>query len=118
MSFDPEWSSERDTRQYIGTVANGRAATYGSRYVFSAVDVHEVSARFRVNYTFTPNLTLESYAEPFAASGRFHSFGELLAPRSRELLAYGTNGTTIARNPGGSHTVTDGASSPRTVSAS
>jgi hypothetical protein len=58
-----------------------------------------------VNYTFTPNLTLETYAEPFASSGRFHTFGELLAPRSRDLLEYGTNGTTIERNSDGSHTV-------------
>lgn len=64
-----------------------------------------------MSYTFTPNLTLETYAEPFASSGRFHSFGELLRPRDRSLLLYGTGGTTIARNPDGSHTVTDGAAS-------
>jgi hypothetical protein len=75
------------------------------------VDLSEVSGRLRVNYIFTPNLTLETYAEPFAASGKFHSFGELLEPRSRELLVYGTSGTTITRNSDGSHTVTEGASS-------
>ncbi|HEX6315141.1 MAG TPA: hypothetical protein VFZ73_09795, partial [Gemmatimonadaceae bacterium] len=53
------------------------------------------------------NLTLETYVEPFAASGRFHRFGELLAPRRRELLTYGTSGTTIVRHPDGTHTVTD-----------
>jgi hypothetical protein len=47
-------------------------------------------------------------AEPFASSGRFHSFGELLVPRGRDMLAYGTNGTSIARNADGSHTVTAG----------
>lgn len=110
VSFDPEWSRERDTRQYVATIPNGRAVT-GSRYVFSTVDVHEVSGRLRVNYTFTPNLTLETYAEPFAASGRFHGYGELLAPRSRDLLVYGTGGTTITTNPDGSRTVTDGTAS-------
>ena len=109
VSFDPEWSRRRDTRQYIGTEPGGRTETFGSRYVFSAVDLNEVSGRIRVNYTFTPNLSLETYAEPFAASGQFHSFGELLVPRSRQLLLYGTGGTSIQRNADGSHTVTDGA---------
>ncbi len=108
ISFDPEWRRERDARQYIATFPNGRAATFGSRYVFAAVDLHEVSGRLRVNYTFTPNLTLETYAQPFAASGWFHGFGELSAPRSRDLVVYGTSGTTITRNADGSHTVTDG----------
>jgi hypothetical protein len=108
MSVDPLWSRGTDTRQFVTTERNGRAETFGIRYVFAHVDLSEISGQFRLNYAFTPNLTLETYVEPFAASGRFHGFGELLAPRRRELLVYGTSGTTIARNPDGSRTVTDG----------
>ncbi len=111
MSFDPRWSRGTDTRQFVTTEANGRAETYGTRYVFAHVDLSELSGQFRLNYTFTPNLTLETYLEPFAASGRFHGFGELLAPRRRELLVYGTGGTTIVHNPDQTHTVTDGSHS-------
>jgi hypothetical protein len=107
LSFDPAWQRERDSRQYIATEPAGRAETFGNRYVFAAVDLSEVSGRLRANYTFTPNLSLETYAEPFAASGRFHSFGELRVPRSRDLIMYGTAGSTIVRNADGSHTVTD-----------
>ena len=108
MSFDPQWSRGTDTRQFVTAEGNGRPETFGTRYVFAHVDLSEISGQFRLNYTFTPNLTLETYVEPFAASGRFHGFGELLAPRRRELLVYGTNGTTIVRNQDGTHTVTDG----------
>lgn len=111
LSLDPEWQRERDTRQYVATEGNGRPETYGNRYVFAAVDLTEISARIRANFTFTRNLTLETYAEPFAASGRFHSYGELLRPREQALLYYGTAGTTIARNADGSHTVSDAAGS-------
>jgi hypothetical protein len=111
ISIDPSWGQGEDPRQYVMAVENGRPETFGARYVFAHVDRSEVAARFRVNYTFTPNLTLETYAEPFASSGRFHGFGELLAPRSRELLQYGTAGTTIVRNADGSHTVTAGGQS-------
>jgi hypothetical protein len=108
MTFEPFWSRGTDTRQFVTTEGGGRAETFGTRYIFARVDLSEVSGQFRLNYTFTPNLTLESYVEPFAASGRFHSFGELLTPKRRELLVYGASGTTIVRNPDGTRTVTDG----------
>jgi hypothetical protein len=111
MSFDPLWSRGTDTRQFVTTEGNGRPETFGTRYIFAHVDLSEISGQFRLNYTFTPNLTLETYVEPFAASGRFHSFGELLAPRRRELLVYGTNGTSIVHNEDGTHTVTAGSES-------
>jgi hypothetical protein len=106
LSFDPEWSRGSDARQFITTEANGRPETYGTRYIFGRVALSEISARFRFNYTFTPNLTLETYAQPFAASGRYSGFGELSLPGSRLLHVYGTGGSTIVENPDGSHTVT------------
>jgi len=108
MSFDPVWSRGTDARQFVTTEGSGRPETYGTRYIFAHVDLSEISGQFRLNYTFTPNLTLETYVEPFAASGRFHGFGELLAARQRELLVYGTNGSTIVHNADGTHTVTEG----------
>ncbi len=111
ISVHPSWELGEDPRQYIMTVGDGRPETFGQRYVFARVDRSEVATRLRVNYTFTPNLTLETYAEPFASSGRFSGFGELLAPRSRELLEYGTSGTTIERQGDGSHLVVAGTDS-------
>lgn len=110
MTFDPSWERWEDPRQFVTSVAGDRPGTFGRRYVFAYVDRSEVAARFRLNYTVTPNLTLETYAEPFASSGTFHDLGELPAPRSHELLSYGSDaGTTITRNPNGLHTVTAGA---------
>jgi hypothetical protein len=108
LTFDPLWSRGTETRQFVAAEGNGRAETFGTRYIFAHVDLSEISGQFRLNYTFTPNLTLETYVEPFAASGRFHNFGELVAPLRGDLLVYGTSGTTIVRNPDGSRTVTDG----------
>ena len=106
VTVDPSYERREDSRQYVTAITGGRAATFGTRYVFAHVARSEIAARFRLNYTFTPRLTLETYAEPFASSGTYHSFGELLAPRSRELIEYGTAGTNIVRNSDGSHTVT------------
>lgn len=109
IRLDPSYHRSRNARQFVTSVANGRAETFGRRYVFGHVERSEIAASVRVNYTFTPDLTLETYLQPFASSGQYHDFGELAAARERSLLTYGTSGTTIARNADGSHTVMAGA---------
>ena len=111
-SVDPTYSHSVDGRQYVTTRAGGTPTTFGQRYVFAFIERSTLSARFRLNYAFTPNFTVEAYAEPFAASGRFYDFGELPAPRSRSLRTYGeAPGTSISKNDAGVSTVTDGATS-------
>jgi hypothetical protein len=61
----------------------------------------------RLTYTFKPDLNLDLYAEPFAASGHYGRFGELLAAGGRLLRVYGEDGTTIVRG-GEAHTVVAG----------
>lgn len=105
VTLDPSWEREKSPTQYVAAIGGGSAATFGTRYVFAGVDLSEIAARLRVNYTFTPNLTLETYVEPFAASGQYSGFGELSAARSRKLRTYGEGGTTVVRNDDGSRTV-------------
>ena len=62
------------------TLDGGGAETFGRRYVFAFIDRSTISSEVRLNYTFKPDLSLEFYGEPFAASGRYYSFGELAAP--------------------------------------
>ena len=109
-SVDPSYLRSVDSRQYVSTRAGGSAATFGQRYIFSYIERSTLSARFRLNYAFTPNFTAEGYAEPFAASGRFFDFGELPAARSKSLRVYGRSGTgtTITTNSNGVSTVRDG----------
>jgi hypothetical protein len=112
LSVSPEYSRQLESRQYIDVFDGGSAATFGQRYVFGSIDYSEVSARFRVNYAFTPDISLEAYAEPFAASGSYSNYGELEATGSRYLRVYGTDGTTIEESSGPAPreiTVTDGA---------
>ena len=75
------WMTDR--RQYYTTLDRDSDRTYGQRYIFSTVDQKTVSMQLRANYSFSPDLNLEFYAEPFASSGKFSRFGEL--PEAREL---------------------------------
>ena len=111
LSLSPGYERGVESRQYVDVFDGGSAATYGQRYVFAFIDYSEVRARLRVNYAFTPDISLEAYAEPFAASGTYSKFGELEATGSRYLRTYGTDGTTIEESEGPAPreiTVTDG----------
>jgi hypothetical protein len=110
LSVDPAWFRAVNARQYVQERDGGPQATFGRRYVFAFVERSEVRARIRLNYALSPDLTLETYAEPFASSGRFYDFGELPAARSRALRTYGEDGTTVTVDEAtGQRTVTDGA---------
>ncbi len=110
ISIEPNYSRSTDSRQYVGTVQDSLARFLDRRWVFAFIDRTTLSTRIRLNYAFSPTLTFEGYAEPFAASGRYYNIGELAAPRSDGLRVYGTDRTTIRREADGTHTVTDGPS--------
>jgi len=106
----PGYERRVDNQQYVTTLDGGRAETFGRRYVFAFIDRTTISSAMRLNYTFKPDLSLEFYGEPFAASGRYYSFGELAAPGGLARRIYGTSGTEVLAGPDGHLDVTDGAS--------
>jgi len=109
FQITPNFLRAQNTRQYVDTRDDGRPETYGNRYIFAFIDQTAFSSVMRLNYALKPDLTLEMYGEPFAASGRYSRFGELPRPRAMDLRLYGTDGTSIAKNADGSVTVTDNA---------
>jgi hypothetical protein len=96
FSISPSYEREVDTQQYVTSIVGGRPATFGRRYIFGNIDRSTYSAEMRLNYTFKPDLNLDFYAEPFAASGRYNEFGELAAARGRLLLPVDPAGTSFA----------------------
>jgi hypothetical protein len=110
LSVRPGYERGVDDQQYVSTLDGGRPETFGRRYVFAFIDRSTISSEIRLNYTFKPDLSLEFYGEPFAASGRYDRIGELAEPGSRARRIYGTSGTEAVLDPDGSLAVTDGAS--------
>jgi hypothetical protein len=117
LSAEPQYRNGKGTRatirgpinrQYLTSLPGGSAASYGRRYVFGFPDRTELALPLRASYTFKPDLTLDVYAEPFASSGRYERFGELVGARLPGLRVYGTDGTRITRLPDGRSAVTDG----------
>jgi len=109
LSIEPRFNRSIYTRQYVATVSRNGGATFGQRYIFASIDRVTVSTSFRVGFSLTPDISLELYAEPFVASGRFYDFGELAVERGKDLRRYGTDGSTITQDAADrSYTITDG----------
>jgi hypothetical protein len=112
LSLTPRYSAVTNNRQYVETlVADGRPDTFGHRYIFATIKQRELAVQLRLQVAFKPELSVETYLEPFLSSGRYSNVGELPSPRSRELLLYGEGGTSIERQDDGAYLVTEGARS-------
>ncbi len=90
ITIQPNLSRNFNATQYIRTVAEPQMSeTYGNRYVFADLEQTTVSASIRVDWTFTPNLSLQVYAQPFVSAGEFDRFKELSRARSLNYNVYG-----------------------------
>jgi hypothetical protein len=96
FSIGPQYGGETTRIQYIRSVTDPlMTSTYGARYVFGRLDQKVIAAELRLNWTFTPRLTLQAYIQPFQAVGKFDEFKELAQPRTYDYNIYGQGGSTI-----------------------
>ena len=102
LSLTPRYVRITDNRQYIDAIPGSNEATFGTRYVFGTIDFRELAVQVRVGASFTTDLSIDAYVEPFASSGRYQSIGELHAARSTSLDVYGADIGTIERCAQGS----------------
>jgi hypothetical protein len=64
--------------QWIGEVERDNR----TRYVFGRLYQTTTSMTARVNYTLTPNLSLQVYAQPFVSAGDYENFREMVNGRA------------------------------------
>jgi len=89
LRVEPQVERFRTSAQYVDTFADSLAVhTYGHRYVFADLDQTTVSASVRLNWIFTPRLSLEVYTQPLLSSGHYTGFKELARPRSYHFTQY------------------------------
>jgi len=70
--------ARNDPMQYIDQVEH--AETKDTHYVFARIHETDVSMTMRVNWAFSPHLTLQAYAQPFISSVHFNQFKDVDNP--------------------------------------
>ena len=89
VSIEPNVSLGKEPAQYIEAYADpAAAATFGRRYVFASLGQTELSAGIRMNWTFTPKLSLQLYAQPLVSAGNYGTFKALARPRTYDFAVW------------------------------
>ncbi len=109
LSIEPEIGFQNDVDQYISTRTRSEDAldadnTFGRRYIFSDVEQVDYSTEIRLNWTFTPTMSLQTFMRPFIATGKFSKLKEFSAPGDYGFRVYGdnSNSSTAVKNEDGS----------------
>jgi hypothetical protein len=76
LSLSPSYSHNLPEMQYVGTRGLGKSP----RYLFGRMDQKTVVLNLRVDYSITPNLTVQLYASPFVSNGRFSELKRITDP--------------------------------------
>jgi hypothetical protein len=92
-------SPHSDDTQWIENVEDSVAPGFSPavHYVFGRLKQTTVSLTTRVNYTMSPTLSLQVYAQPFVSAGEYMEFKELVNGRAKNwrdryaAYAYGGN---------------------------
>lgn len=110
IRIGPSYEGGRTTDQYVQAVSDPLAvATFGQRFVFANVEQHEARLNTRVDWIFSPWLSLQLFLQPFASAGRFSGYKEFLQPRQFAFAEYGRDRGTLVRTPNGLTVDPDGA---------
>ena len=89
FSIGPRFGRTIQDVQYVDQFDDPAAATtYGRRYVFAELDQRTLSASIRLNWSFTPNVALQTYIQPLISSGHYYEFKSLARPNSYDFTPY------------------------------
>jgi len=78
ISMNPFIDYNKDDLQYIDTIGSAN----GDRYLFGRIDQKTLGITFRVNYSVTPDLSIQYYGQPFISAGKYSDFKKITAPRA------------------------------------
>ncbi len=96
LRLEPRYSREIDPAQYVSQTSDiGFAPTFGRAYIFSDLERQSFSVETRLNMTFTPDLTLQLFAQPLISSGDYLTYKQLARSASFEFDEF-QEGTAVS----------------------
>ncbi|HEX8318189.1 DUF5916 domain-containing protein [Longimicrobium sp.] len=97
LTLSPAYNYSDSRAAYVRQFTDPTAtAMFGRRAVFADLEQHTVSMSTRLNWTFSPTLSLELYAQPFVAAGDYRNFKEFERPRSLDRRTFTDTELSVA----------------------
>jgi hypothetical protein len=78
VQVGPFFGRNRLPWQYVAT----RTSSHATHFIVGDLQQTTSSLTARVSYAFSPDLSLQLYAQPFVAAGRFGGLDDVVAPRA------------------------------------
>ena len=101
LSVEPALTRLRAGAQYVAGVDDALApGTFGRRLVFADMRQTTLSLQTRLNVTFSPDLSLQVFAQPFLTAADFSNYKEFTTPRGFDFSVYGRDAGTIEASDG------------------
>jgi hypothetical protein len=101
ISFEPQYSWRHSVGQYISQKVDPlKIETCGVRYILSDIIQETASMEIRLNWIFTPRLSLQAYLQPFLGTGDFFNYKELRAALTFDFDSFGEGVSTISHDAG------------------
>ncbi len=89
FSVSPFYARDNEFSQWVDQFDDPTAeSTFGKRYIFAEMKQHTFGAGIRLNWTFTPKLSLQIYVQPLISSGDYTNFKELAKPKTYNFNQY------------------------------
>ena len=96
FEIEPQYEFSHSKYQWVTSYDDDfAAATFGRSYVFANIDHETFSAEMRLNWSFSPKLSLQLYLQPFFTVGNYTQFKVFAKPNTMDYNVYGGNGSTI-----------------------
>lgn len=84
ISLNPSFSENYMELQYVQTdcavSGSEECSLEDTRYLYGSLDQQTIALTFRVDYSITPNLTVQYYGSPFVSLGRYNEFKRITDP--------------------------------------
>ncbi len=114
LSVGPSYTWRYSNGEWVRAVADPlKVETYGTRYILADIIQKTLPVEIRLNWTFTPRLSLQAYLQPFVGSGDYRRFKELKAARTFDFNFFGEYDSSTIAYANGIYTVDpDGAAGP------
>lgn len=79
ITLSPDFTYNNDQLQYVTQQEYGSNKT---DYIFARIHQKTLSASLRINYTITPDLSIQYWGQPFISAGKYSEFKRITDSRS------------------------------------
>lgn len=89
IALEPSFSVRTDEAQFVASTEDvGYAPTFWERHLFATLKQKQVSVETRVEVAFTPDLSLQAFAQPLISANDFDEYKQLRRPETFDFIRF------------------------------